>query len=93
MPFFLIKVLGIVIHSVLVDINHALATNLKQLFGAVQTREMGHIGCKSSGNPSFGSLQDSIDLGVKGSDTVSFNDQTFVVDTVLSSRYRTIVAC
>ncbi|CTL96961.1 hypothetical protein ERS044109_00610, partial [Streptococcus pneumoniae] len=31
-PFFLIKVLGVVVHSVLVDINHALAADLKQLF-------------------------------------------------------------
>ena len=81
--FFLIKILGIVVHTVLVNINDTLATNLKQVFGAVQTREMGHLGCKSSWNPSFGSLQDGINLGVKGSNTVTFNDQTFVVNTVL----------
>ena len=83
--FFLIEVLGVVVHSVLVDINHALATDLKQLFGTVQTRKMGHIGCKTFGNTTFCTLKDSIDLSVKGANTVALDDQTFVINTMLGT--------
>ena len=80
----MIKVLGVVVHSVLVDINHALAADLQQLFCTVQTRKMGYIGCKSFWNTTLCTLKDSIDLSVKGTNTVAFDDQTFVINTMLS---------
>ncbi len=49
--FFLIKVLGMIIHSVLVDINHALTATCSSCWVKVQTRKMGHIVCVLSGTP------------------------------------------
>ncbi|CKW44821.1 Uncharacterised protein [Mycobacterium tuberculosis] len=45
---------------------------------------MGYIGCKAFGNTTLSTLKDSIDLSVKGANTVAFNDQTFVINTMLS---------
>ncbi len=58
--------LGIVIHSALVDINRALATQLATIVLVQFEHGKWVIGCKYSLEPRSARLQDGINLGVKG---------------------------
>ena len=68
----------------MVDVDYPLAADLKQLLGTVETGKMGHISRKALGNSPLGSLQDGIDLSMQGPHAVTVNNQTLVVNTVLS---------
>ena len=82
---FLVKVLSIIIYPILVDVDHPLAADLKQLLGTVETREMSHISRKSLRNAPLRSLQDSIDLCMQGPNAVTINNQTLMINTVFRS--------